>query len=112
MNPTELRIGNYIFRKNRIGKWFKIKVNRKHFKLIYAYPENYKPIPLNEQWLKAFGFDKDGAYWFHANLNIATSKTKTGEILLIPNSKYALELKYAHQLQNLYFALTEKELQP
>ncbi|MFM1755039.1 MAG: hypothetical protein RLZZ236_1978, partial [Bacteroidota bacterium] len=44
-------------------------------------------------------------------LSIPIHKTRyNGEIILVPNSRYAVELKYVHQLQNLYFALTGKEL--
>lgn len=118
MKGNELRKGNYINDGAIVsGMQCRTVYIQPYYKPGYTTPvtsyrvSQIKPISLTEQWLKDFGFEKDGAYWSHQNLNIQTSQTKTGEqILLVPNRKYAFELKYVHQLQNLYFALTEKEL--
>jgi hypothetical protein len=70
------------------------------------YDGNFKPIPLTEEWLLKFDFEitnnfqtkdrfqthiQDGIIWF-----------EYGYIVI--------ELKYVHQLQNLYFALIGEEL--
>ena len=73
-----------------------------------------KPIELTEEWLIKFGFEIEDEYltlqindvidivWVgYLSLNIE------GNIVFL--SQY--ELKYVHQLQNLYFALTGSELQ-
>ena len=72
-----------------------------------------KPIPLTEEWLIKFGFEKlknngidyelhDCVISFEAKW-MWTSESKLNEVrTLIP--------KYVHQLQNLYFALTGEEL--
>jgi hypothetical protein len=100
---------------------------------------NYQPIPLTEEWLLKFGFKKHGAYEFYFDiLNYETSNffdehiEKTNLQFYIYN-EHKIEVKididatnvegefegktlflkhiqYVHQLQNLYFALTNEEL--
>lgn len=63
-----------------------------------------KPIPLTEQWLLKFGLSNRKIWVFeifgdnHRGFHISS---EGGEWLFI---------KYVHQLQNLYFALTGEEL--
>ena len=80
---------------------------------IYVEYENIKPIPLTEDWILKFGFNKYGE-WFiinnmfapYINISIKHNKTTIGD-----NEEYDIEMiKYVHDLQNLYFALTRKEL--
>lgn len=68
-------------------------------------------LKLNEDWLIKLGFlsnpyedryEKDD---FH----IHCDKTKDSLDLWVTNCR--LDLKYVHQLQNLFFALTGKELE-
>lgn len=119
MTATELRIGNYVdtgefhlpmYRGNYMMKadWFK-------------YSDKFKPIPLTEEWLLKFGFTI--THYAYLRFHIYLLET---EIYLRPSLKYwywgfvnddndceindCYELKYVHQLQNLYFALTQKEL--
>lgn len=70
-----------------------------------------KPIPLNENWLKALGFeqhDKDRKDFRLGFLRIceATDGTYNEPDLL----SVWLNIKYVHQLQNLFYALTNDEL--
>ncbi len=86
--------------------------------------ENIEPIPLTEEWLIKFGFEKikdevspykDGEYTI-------TSKRFTvfRKYPITHNSVFGwyikkinfseINIKYVHQLQNLYFALSGKEL--
>ena len=71
-------------------------------------------IPLTEEWLIKFGFKKT---WFGYE-NISTGI----EIEPLENEDYTIcinaneyhigeNFKYVHQLQNIYFALTNKELE-
>lgn len=92
----------------------------------YTYYENYSqlvefinPIPLSEDWLLKAGFEKDGhGYHMEDIYSLSISVTRKGEFLpcwldrpLTPyNSDKFREVKYVHQLQNLYFALTGEEL--
>ena len=88
----------------------------------------YEPIPLTEEWLGKLGLikrnqteelpeelqqpdiDEDGDIWYTwvkgvFNLEIQSN----GEIWFEVYSHYK-HIKWVHELQNLYFALTEEEL--
>lgn len=63
-----------------------------------------EPIPLTEEWLLKFGFKP-----------FVKDFTKNGIIIHTRKRGYVLRksvpiIKYVHQLQNLYFALTGEEL--
>ena len=72
-----------------------------------------EPIPLNEDWLVKFGFEKPAHSWngkiFHLSewdafpLNWCVAMDKNNAVIV-------RKLQYVHQLQNLYFALTGTEL--
>ena len=72
--------------------------------------DDFKPIPLTEDWLKRFGIKNDidvweltGVFWLQ--------ELEDGCFFLGCNSGWTgIEIKYVHQLQNLYFALTGEEL--
>ena len=132
MKATELRLGNYItteYMNKNIFKVISIHSDRIYFESVRENfksdtIQNYiKPIPLTEEWLINFGFEKakhshgydcyikdgfdfdivsHGKYWVLA--------TYTDESCA--NSLYFAHgrFEYVHQLQNLYFALTGSEL--
>ena len=109
MNAKELRIGNLVY--NSIEKEYcEITADD-----ILHLSEGmdcfvFEPIPLTDEWLIEFGFekDKDGVlkisncmYWLDTGfIQIANGYTP------LMNAK----CQYVHQLQNLYFALKQKEL--
>ena len=76
-------------------------------------------ISLSEDWLLKFGFKKSTAgeggenyveYYEISNLVVCN----WGDGFIMSNSfshGIRISLKYVHQLQNLYFAITEKELE-
>lgn len=67
-----------------------------------------KPIPLTEDLLLKYGFEKVGmAYKRDAFIVNRWSDGK----LWLGGYGVSLELKSLHQFQNLYFALTSKELE-
>ena len=126
MDIRELRIGNCYDQFGNIHQadWTTIKD-------LSNAPDSQlwcKPIPLTEEWLLKFGFeivhvknkhyiinDPNGYKDSHKisilqTLNnqwyIAFSDNLGGYKDYIPTTK----IKYVHQLQNLYFALTNEEL--
>tara|TARA_R110000803_G_scaffold102638_12_gene170772 strand:- start:5418 stop:5762 length:345 start_codon:yes stop_codon:yes gene_type:complete len=112
MKANELRLGNWVKREYQ-PEGFQIDHNS--FMRIEAGNVEYEPIPLTEQWLKDFGFIKiNPTRWM-----LSPRKGDT-TILCKLNEWFYMEfnegvyiggaLKYVHQLQNLYFALTGKEL--
>lgn len=77
---------------------------------------NYKGIPLTEEWLIRAGFVVDGTMYFKLVIDEYSNlffdlKHKTIAIgVEYECGGTDIEFKYVHQLQNLYFALTGKEL--
>lgn len=115
MEATELRIGNYLQYKS--GEVFQI--HSQDFSSLESIPEylHPNPIPLTEEWLLKFGFKKLSAISFEKYINANKSFT----IVYSMNAKRwsfpyhhkintLVSFEYVHQLQNLYFALTGKEL--
>lgn len=83
------------------------------------------PIPLNEEWLLKFGFEKrDNCYRLDSGAgsividvsDILTAILGDGVYIHSGTSDhlehgfYSAHIEYIHQLQNLYFALTGEEL--
>lgn len=79
-------------------------------------------IPLNEDWLIKMGFrmhegNSFQSYWiigtFENGFEITERPISGMSFCFTPrrtNHRTDLEIKYVHQLQNLYFALTNEEL--
>ncbi|WP_185246654.1 hypothetical protein [Chryseobacterium bernardetii] len=73
------------------------------------------PIELTEQWLIKFGFEDK---YLTIDKKISSDFTmslipdKEDGYYFMPHAilKWGVDLKYVHQLQNLYFALTGEEL--
>lgn len=77
---------------------------------------NTEPIPLTKHWLDRFGFEEinNGIGWdelTNSVLKLVKVPTNNSEIISYnyATDKYTF-IKYVHQLQNLYFALTNTEL--
>lgn len=131
MKANELRIGNcYNYRYfdfiEDMQEWLIMTtVDADDLKWLEANPNDpyYEPIPLTEEWLLKFGvlcpfmldseksfvsnlvakyneFDEDWNYVVDSCLHATT-----GGIMYI-----SVVVKYVHQLQNIYFALTGEEL--
>lgn len=123
MEIQELRIGNY-YRWNSfkgeaeedmtISTWNALDLMG--FNGIYMdYMSHCFPIPLTEEWLEKFGFEYDIET---KSYSILTHLEKHDYLFEVSN-KYqqyfqpdfiGIDIKYVHQLQNLYFALTNEEL--
>jgi len=133
MQANELRIGNYF--NDRAGKllkldWWesinkaccKMEIEGKEVHPMTEYVESCTPILLTEEWLVKFGFKKVRENTKHFKVDFFHYENDDCWIYLILDG-FELELntsderhnldrtyKYVHQLQNLYFALTGKEL--
>ena len=124
MKATELRIGNLV-RVNDIPVevlWFDHEgaVCQTLDKKCQC-DMNIDPIELTEEWLLKLGF-KYNKLQFCSNKIIVHQYKINGICLSIDESKvnkheysffgnnFIRTVKHVHQLQNLYFALTEKEL--
>jgi hypothetical protein len=73
--------------------------------------EALKGIPISEEWLLKFGFARfpwglvKEELLFRDNI-----QTPCKELTLEVGNGFRVTVQYIHQLQNLYFALTGKEL--
>lgn len=127
LRAEELRIGNLI--DDGLGNYG--QVNWEILRILEGNPNHtYQPIPLTEEWLEKFGFEKDGVLYNlyleesdSSQVFIQYSTTNTDMIAVLHNYYYdwsemeqnntfmaIMDSQYVHQLQNLYFALTSKEL--
>jgi hypothetical protein len=134
MEAKELRIGNYILFETKLINETSTIVGYNNdltnIKYLSDKSDNYyslgcsirskylKPIPLTEEWLLRFGFDKkdNSSYWrpnkcWHRYV-FGYTKFGLPYLNLEPEGCIGPHATcyYVHQLQNLYFALTNKEL--
>ena len=105
MKANELRIGNWVFDNKQI------QITSEQIKLADEGLYKLLPIPLTEEWLLKFDVLFGFNYWSN---QYEIEYGLDGFDLRLPYdvgmSKFIGSIKYVHQLQNLYFALTEKEL--
>jgi len=116
MKATELRIGNIVLVENieqdgkYKGNFSEVIADSSTISGCELCPNRVKPIPLTEEWLDKFGFERNRdpqivspnrVLWFVNMLefNEGFYCNETG-----------LTVYYVHQLQNLYYALTGEEL--
>jgi len=123
MKASELRIGNLVYCWNPSTGTHNetvISINWKHIRNRVEQPEDttYEPIPLTEEWLVKFGFKdvqrgfysiKAGSTFFRLTPPQFMGEWQTEYCWVYDDFKFT-EVKYVHQLQNLYFALTGEEL--
>jgi hypothetical protein len=119
MKANELRIGNWVTVYPQISIQQVVDVMCDGIntdKTIRAHYGLVEPIPLTEEWLLKFGFEikLDNFNW-----NAAIGVNEIGDFKLSLRhtddfgwfyKSRCTPIKYVHQLQNLYFALTGEEL--
>lgn len=118
MEAKELRIGNLFIEENskKIIEVIGLEKNRVVFSGMFLDKWQAEPIPITKEWLLKFGFKENdniyklnnfGKFIFFEHLN-SFGFYPSGLL----NSLMRMDnLKSVHQLQNLYFALTGKELE-
>lgn len=99
MKASELRIGNYV--KDPYNNTIRLVSVDKDASMI-------RPIPLTEEWLLKFGFEKSGDH-YNKWVDDVRAFILLNDFTLC-DIDLKVEIKYVHQLQNLYFALTGKEI--
>ena len=119
MKVQELRIGNYVIDNLEICQVIQIESNGNVMttcksKFPISNVEDLEPVKLTENVLLMCGFDENMVlstiegeirYYGDGGINIG------GEDSCTLGMVYIAKCKYLHQLQNLYFALTGKELE-
>lgn len=136
IKPKELRLGNLIewaisgdtgtveeIRQNTVRARY---VSDKERTAMSLY-EDIDPVSLTEEWLEKFGFVKTMSTIIMSDIEYIDYRMPQFVCFLLSGGKgvevefsakhntieergYLTNVKYAHQLQNLYFALTGKEL--
>lgn len=116
MKPQELRIGNYVVHRDNKDHILEIKaIDDGEFKVVECVGThpidigNIAPIPLTEECLLKLGFERNvfhqgyekGDFTIFFLDKIIIFKIGTGSEIII---------QYVHELQNLYYALTNNEL--
>ena len=113
MNAKSLRIGNYIL-DVQDGKPYPVTIETLYE--ILSGMDYFVPIPLTEEWLLKFGFEKMGDKFSLKNKKAGVFRFVkiSGNIIVgeLEHGRNSISefIKYVHQLQNLYFALTGEEL--
>jgi hypothetical protein len=100
MEKSDLRIGNFVSLKGDIEEL-----------QLGFHAKDYKPLRINEEWLNELGF-KNGI--LKTGRNVYTLKLIKGRKTLFQFSKNKSSkkiIKYVHELQNIYFETTNKELE-
>jgi hypothetical protein len=126
IQANELRIGNYVNVPREDQSPFRIdafeSLSEKFIKVAMVHPEHgenfhpltwygedLQPIPLTEEWLLKLGFLKykgdNKDFWLN-DFEFANDLK-----WIFWRGNILENIKHVHQLQNLYFALTNKELQ-
>ena len=99
---NELRTGNYI--QFSSGSVYSVDIIYKDYTML----KNWFAIPLNDEWLKILGFDFDEEERVFQKLDIRIELVD-GDFIF--NYGYGLKyIKYVHELQNIFFTLTDIEL--
>jgi hypothetical protein len=110
IKPNELRIGNYII--NPFGAIITIDEIHKSgvkFKTTIYDLTHCKPIPLTEEIILKCGFQKHITSDFYPTFSLKMINVNDGIVYVI-GIGFLNHIKYLHQLQNIYFALTNQEL--
>lgn len=121
MNANELRVGNiveiihvdYGRKINAIDVYDLVSIHEVSESL------SFHPIPLTKEWLIKFGArDELGAIWVDITKDkdpmFVSYNFESKSVYLYKNTieedLFKKQIKFVHQLQNLYFALTGEEL--
>ena len=130
MEAKYLRIGNYILYEPTIDDLKQITIKAGTIIQCEISPDSFQPIPLTEEWLIKFGFEKviyesdETGYGTDYELEVkgvgcisysddfscalfGSKESSKNELGFLPNWD---NCKHVHSLQNLYFALTGEEL--
>ena len=105
MKANELRLGNLVIDGHDVEV-----VNYRMIEMLVKNQAEFDPIPLTEEWLLKFGFMKIDGSFFKLSFLFYGLKIKDAIGFQFRKGEFSIQLKYVHQLQNLYFALVGEEL--
>lgn len=120
MDAHELRIGNIVGHKD--GSWFVVTEDQfKAPKFWESFHGSYQGVPINEYWASSLGLqvklssfvtyveDSQGQSNEFNLLNSVDENNR--EIWIVQYNEQPLKrVQYVHQIQNLFFAISDYEL--
>lgn len=114
IQSNELRIGNIFLEKFSQTEIKVLEISAEKIIFEGDFDNNWQaqPIPLTEEWLLKFGFNWKNHGLRKGNLVIRLCGNVWSIFLSNETNPFDIEIKSVHQLQNLYFALTNQELKP
>lgn len=108
MKASELRIGNLIYRAGHLAE-----VGFETLKLCTQrnaqFNRDFSAIPLTEDWMERFGFE-EGRLPINDDASFIVQQGGTLSLAMEDDIFYLRHIESVHQLQNLFHALTGKEL--
>ena len=110
MKATELRIGNWVqFRHTETPVLITLGDFVREYKEEHL--EDYEPIPLTEDWL--IKLKEDGSFKLRFIKSIAAFEVQRKYVGIESGEEWIFisNVRYVHEWQNLYFALTGEELE-
>ena len=132
INTNELRIGNYVKSAKYMSKkrcltkvktlkhaWkdsgYKLVLNKECVATCEEFGSDLEkevmPIKLNKKWFLKAGYKKKNGYgYIHSKILGNIFESQCGHFYVFQYYDIRIELRYVHQLQNLYFALCGEEL--
>ena len=121
MKATELRIGNLVERNGEIHEVSSIHsdntirlFNKDKIASFGCFSlKEINPITITEEWLLKLGLDytsEKDYYYITFTIKGLFFSTSNLEGFHLVNFDDMINIRYVHQLQNLYFALTGEEL--
>ena len=114
MEAKELRIGNYVTHKHSLI--WNPQVNIELLTEISDETNDFLPIPLTEEWFNKFGADKEVYEYDESDYYLVIRHDKfdiiyeSDEIIYCCIGGKVFDLKYVHQMQNLYYSLSGEGL--
>jgi hypothetical protein len=117
VKASELRVGNWVFNYKSKDP---VKVYANALKIAELDEDFFAPIPLTPELLEKSGFEQTSNY--HPEGPVHTLKHRNGFVFEVAYLYQMVDvkqnigqiriqqIKYVHQLQNLFFALTGEEL--
>lgn len=119
LKASDLRIGNLVYSKetNQLQKITGLTDENPFIDAItfdYTNYDEIEAIPLTEEILFDFGYGKKHDIYYKGNSLLRFIGKEVfysrGEIDDAEFQEYITSVKYVHELQNLHFALTQREL--
>jgi hypothetical protein len=114
MKASELRISNLItmpHHREYNMKVLGVSPDGIYTNMAHLTEDNFEPIPITQEWLDIFGLNKDKGTMDLLFDYIVYFERQGNQLFLCNNqTKVQYLIEYVHEAQNIYFALTGKEL--